>query len=215
MSEYGLALDFISKQEGGAEHKEAILAYVKEVVAESKERASKLREANAKLKRLSEVAGGTEEDLEKQVSDLQRQIKELATERDTLRTDKEKESKELESLRADKQKQEKETRIRTLSEKAGADYEAFHQLFGEMAVEIVGETITVKEADKSLSLDEYLQSQPAWKKAALFSGQEEKKQEDKRLPGAPPKEGGNKDNVPTVGDSYISARYSVDRFKKP
>lgn len=211
MNDYSNALEFLGKQEGGAEHKEAVLAYVRVVLEESKDKQTKLRDAIAKLKRLSESAGSTEEELENKLSDLQRQVKDLTTERDKLKTTTEADTKELEGFRAEKVQREKETKMRSLAEKAGADYEAFNQLFGDLPVELVGETVTVKEGDKSLSLDEYLQAQPAWKKAALFSNQQES--QNNKLPGAPPsgnqaREGGY------LGDAYINSRYNPARFGK-
>jgi predicted RNase H-like nuclease (RuvC/YqgF family) len=212
MSEYESALDFLIKAEGGEAHKQGIIAYVKALTEESKEEKRKARELAAKVKRLQEATGGTEEDLESAIANLQKQNKELSAERDELKTSSQAAFQELEKLKVEKAALDKETRLTTLAQKAGADKDAFKQLFGDANVELIGEIVTVKEGDKSISLEEYLQTQPAWKKAALFTVGQGSDNQPNKLPGAPPSPGG-KEEV-DAGDKYLSARFSTERFKK-
>ena len=233
MSEYDDAIAFLGQQEGGSIHKTAVLAYVKKITSESSGRGGKIRELENRIVALQTTLGTTEDNVEQVVKALQQQVKDLTKERDDLKTSNEANNTELATLKEEKTKREKADRLQALAKEVGADAEAFSQLLGELTIEKIGDTITVKTkengVDKTVSLDDYLKAEPAWKRAALFTKPEQEKTDDQQqdqqgitppgnkqqLPGAPPSDDKSNKNKTTTGSRYMSTRYGgSDRFKQ-
>lgn len=227
MSEYDRAIDFLVSQEGGSVHAESVKAYVKALTEESKDKTTKLRDANGKIRRLTEVAGAAEGDLEGTITALNKQVTDLTKERDDLKTKNEAETEELATLREEKTKRDKADKLATFANKINADIDAFTQLFGNTHMEIVGESLTVGEGDNRKSFDEYMETQPQWKKAALFSqskgdGDDNSNEPTPKpqnsqtpLPSAPANDNKDKPTKKTsVGQTYLSTRFTGANFKK-
>jgi hypothetical protein len=208
--DYGSVLEFLKKVEGnGAEMAESVIAYSKTLSDEAKKHRLNARDAEAKLKRLEEVAG--EENLEEKLKNLKEQVESLSKERDTIKANSESSVKELEELKLEKAKLDKEKGLRAIADKTGADFGAFSEIFGDTPMEISGDAVLVQEGDTKLAFTEYLEKQPAWKKAALYAKTGDNSVDQKKqLPNAPPTTPTPQEG--TVGTNYITARYSGARF---
>lgn len=210
---YAEALEWLKKQEGGIDALEAVQAHVSSVNNGEKEYRRKLREAEATLTRMKEETG--EEDAGKAIKELRAQIDTVTKERDELKTNGETITKERDDLKAASIKYERDKHFRSASEKVGADYEAFTNIFKDISIENVlvkDDGVTIKNDGKDVNFTDYIEALEGWKKRALFPDKEQPPTNNYRpqLPtgntsGAPPQ-------PQSVVADYIGANYA--RFNK-